>query len=306
MSNESESKESGMTVSLQKELTQTNMKCVPDGLHHIEVIYEYVQEAYPEECDNEVVCDTGWADSPEWQHKVRNALQTLKGKGRIHKTGLERGYWRVQVNLDGKALLDACCGARSIWFDKEHAETLYMDIREEEPGTIKLQPGWSVEPDIIGDYRDMVFPDESFWHIMWDIPHIMEAKSGIMLQKYGKLGHGWKEDVTRGFNECWRVLKPFGTLVFKWCDLSISTSEMLAQFPEKPLHGTRTKKSVNEHGTYWILFFKLPPEMEMYQELWTAIFQSMALLADGCEDSLERAMSTIRSTMLDLQQKMLE
>lgn len=245
-------------TSLQKTLTQTNMKCVPDGIHHIEVIYDYVQEAFPEVCDGEI-CTTGWSDSLEWQHKVRNALQTLKGKGRVHKTGLDKGYWRIQVNLNGKTLLDACCGARSIWFDKRHSDCIYMDIREELPGTIALQPGWSVEPDIIGDYRDMVFKDETFHHVMWDIPHILEARGGIMLQKYGKLGHGWKNDVRRGFDEIWRVLKPHGTLVFKWCDLHISVSEMLRQFPETPLHGTRTKKSVSaEHGTYWIFFIKIP------------------------------------------------
>jgi hypothetical protein len=245
-------------TSLQQVLTQTNMKCVPDGLHHIEVIYEYVQEAFPEECSDEVVCDTGWADSPEWQHKVRNALQTLKGKGRVHKTGIEKGYWRIQVHLDGKVLADLCCGSRSIWFDKEHPDAIYMDIREEEPGSIALQPNWSVKPDLIGDYRDMVFPDEHFHLLVWDIPHILEAKGGIMLKKYGKLGYGWKDDVRRGFNECWRILQPYGVLLFKYADISIRVNEMLAQFPETPIVGTRTKKSVNEGGTYWFAFIKLP------------------------------------------------
>ncbi len=233
------------------------MKCVPDGLHHIEVIYEYVQERYPELCDDEV-CTSGWNDSPEWQHKVRSALSTLKGKGRIHKTGLDRGYWRVQVHLDGKILADLCCGSRSIWFDKEHPNAIYMDIREEEPGTLILQPNWSVKPDIIGDYRDMVFPDEHFHLLVWDIPHILEAKGGIMLKKYGKLGYEWKDDVKRGFNECWRILKPFGVLLFKYADLSISVSEMLKQFPVQPIVGTRTKKSVSEKGTYWFAFMKIP------------------------------------------------
>ena len=68
------------------------MKCVPDGLHHLEVIYDFVQEAYPQECLDAEICTTGWTDAPEWKHKVRNALQTLKGKGRIHKTGLDKGY----------------------------------------------------------------------------------------------------------------------------------------------------------------------------------------------------------------------
>ncbi len=263
-----------MQTSLQRKLTQTNFKCVPDGVHKVTVIYQYVQEAYPEMCDDEEQCTTGWVSIPEWQHMVRNALQSSKGKGRVHKTGLKRGYWRIQVNLDDKVIADVCCGARSIWWDKEHPAAVYMDIREEEPGSIELQPNWSVKPDLIGDYRDMVFEDETFVHIMWDLPHILEAKSGIMLKKYGKLGYEWRENTLRGFEEIWRCLKVYGTLALKWCDLSISTSEMLGLFPKKylrgieivpQLHGTRTKKSVSEHGTYWILFLKFPENDDEYR-----------------------------------------
>ena len=248
-----------MVMTLQRKLTETNMKCVPDGVHHIEAIYEFVHEAH-EELIDDAVCTTGWKESPEWQHKVRNALQTLKGKGRVHKTGLERGYWRIQVHLNGKVLADLCCGARSIWWDKNHPDCIYMDIREEEPGTIELQPNWSVKPDVIGDYRDMFFDDETFHLIVWDTPHILEAKGGIMLMKYGKLGYGWKDDMRRGFNEIWRVLKPHGVLLFKYNDLSIPVPAMLECFPVQPLVGTRTKKSVsgNGEGTFWFAFIKLP------------------------------------------------
>ena len=79
-----------------------------------------------------------------------------------------------------------------------------------------------------------------------------------MLQKYGKLGSTWQEDVQKGFAECWRILQPYGVLLFKYADLDISTTKMLAQFPETPIVGTRTKKSVNEGGTYWFAFIKLP------------------------------------------------
>ena len=248
-----------MVMTLQRKLTDTNMKCVPEGVHHIDAIYEFVQESH-EDLIGDEVCTTGWKEAPEWMHKVRNALQSLKGKGRVHKTGLDRGYWRIEINLNGRTLADLCCGHRSIWFDKQHPDCIYMDIREEEPGTIELQPNWSVKPDIIGDYRDMFFEDETFHLIVWDIPHILEAKGGIMLKKYGKLGYGWKDDCRRGFNEVMRVLKPHGVLLFKYNDLSISVPEMLNCFPVQPLVGTRTKKSVSGRGTgtYWFAFIKLP------------------------------------------------
>lgn len=236
------------------------MVCVPDGIHHIDAIYGFVEEYHKDLIDEDEVCTTGWNDSPEWKHKVRNALQTLKGKGRVHKTGLEKGFWRIQVHLNGKVLADLCSGHRSIWWDKEHPDCIYMDIREEEPGTIKLQPNWCVKPDVIGDYRDMFFLDETFHLIVWDIPHILEATSGIMLKKYGKLGSQWRKDCTDGFKEVWRVLKPHGVLLFKYNDLSIAIPEMLSCFFETPLVGTRTKKSVGNDGTgtYWFAFIKLP------------------------------------------------
>ena len=33
-----------MEMTLQRKLTETNMKCVPDGVHHIDEIYKYVEE----------------------------------------------------------------------------------------------------------------------------------------------------------------------------------------------------------------------------------------------------------------------
>lgn len=29
-----------------------------------------------------------------------------------------------------KKILDACCGSRMFWFDKENPDTIYMDCRE--------------------------------------------------------------------------------------------------------------------------------------------------------------------------------
>ena len=51
-----------MVMTLQRKLTETNMKCVPDGVHHIEAIYEFVHEAH-EELIDDAVCTTGWKES---------------------------------------------------------------------------------------------------------------------------------------------------------------------------------------------------------------------------------------------------
>lgn len=34
------------------------------------------------------------------------------------------------MELEGKKILDATCGSRMMWFDKEHPETIYTDKRK--------------------------------------------------------------------------------------------------------------------------------------------------------------------------------
>tara|TARA_R100000654_G_scaffold33685_1_gene58891 strand:+ start:746 stop:1237 length:492 start_codon:yes stop_codon:yes gene_type:complete len=153
-----------------------------------------------------------------------------------------------------KEVLDACCGGRHWWFNKEDPDMFGLDIRSVEKGSIELQPNWSVEPDLVGSYCNMPFNDESFSLILWDIPHKLKQDKGIITKKYGFLGENWREDTKQGFEECWRVLAQRGTLVFKWSDLDVKVSEMLNLFHTKPKAGTITKKGVN--NTYFLIFYK--------------------------------------------------
>lgn len=163
-------------------------------------------------------------------------------------------------------ILDACCGSRMFWFDKEHAEVTYMDIREEkfEIHNKKVK----VQPSIIGDFRDMPFEDNSFDHVVFDPPHLKWAgPNSIMRAQYGQLNIStWKDDIRKGFDECIRVLKPTGTLVFKWSDAQINVSELLKLIPYKPLYG-------NQRGiTHWMVFIKQEAEYEKPHEEQTALF----------------------------------
>lgn len=61
-----------------------------------------------------------------------------------------------------KRILDATCGSRMIWFDKQNKDVLYMDNREL---TTTLCDGrmLNINPDVVADFRDMPFPDNTFY-----------------------------------------------------------------------------------------------------------------------------------------------
>ncbi|MDR4315008.1 class I SAM-dependent methyltransferase [Niallia circulans] len=147
-------------------------------------------------------------------------------------------------------ILDACCGSRMFWFDKENEDTIFMDKRELET---ELCDGRKliVKPDVVGDFRNMPFDDDSFYLVVFDPPHLLKAgEDSWLAKKYGKLNQDWPKDIAAGFNECMRVLKPNGTLIFKWNEDQIKLSEVLKCFDQKPLFGNKRSK------THWLVFMK--------------------------------------------------
>jgi SAM-dependent methyltransferase len=159
-------------------------------------------------------------------------------------------------------ILDACCGSRKFWFDHEDGRSIYMDRREDEyivdrgtPGTKGRAPV-IVKPQVMADFTAMPFPDETFWHVVFDPPHYTEksmSTTSKLAHTYGMLVAGWEEMLTAGFKECFRVLKPGGTLVFKWCSTEIPLTKVLSLTPHKPLYGHRTGK---KQATHWVTFWK--------------------------------------------------
>jgi SAM-dependent methyltransferase len=158
-------------------------------------------------------------------------------------------------------VLDACCGPRMMWFDREDPRTLFIDKAprtcERDLGTPKTKGRRPVvvAPDQVADFTAMPFPDESFQLVVFDPPHISEkhTKGGIMADTYGLLRSDWKEQLRVGFAECFRVLKPSGVLVFKWADTSYRLPVVLMLTPKKPLFGNRSGKH-----THWCVFMKDP------------------------------------------------
>lgn len=157
------------------------------------------------------------------------------------------------------SVLDACCGSRMFWFDRNDPRAVFVDKRREshELSDVSSRGGKRtliVNPDIVADFTSLPFSDGVFALVSFDPPHFLRngAKGWIGL-KYGTLTGSWREVLAKGFSECFRVLKSEGVLVFKWNEDDIPVSQVLALTPEKPLFGNRCGKTAKSH---WIVFMK--------------------------------------------------
>ena len=158
-----------------------------------------------------------------------------------------------------KRVLDACCGSRMFWFDRDDDRAVFVDNRREHHELKdKSSAGGSrelvIDPDYVADFTDLPFPDNSFALVVFDPPHFKRngEKSWVGL-KYGTLSDGWTEMLRAGFKECFRVLQPQGVLIFKWCATEIPLSRILSLTPERPLFG---HKSGKQQLTHWVCFMK--------------------------------------------------
>ena len=149
-----------------------------------------------------------------------------------------------------KPILDACCGSRMFWFDKNNPAVVFMDNRELDD---VLCDGRKliIKPDVVGDFRSIPFPDKSFKLVIFDPPHLISAgENSWLAKKYGVLKATWRQDIKQGFDECMRVLDEYGVLVFKWNEEQITIKEIMQTIGEKPLFGNRRSK------THWMVFMK--------------------------------------------------
>lgn len=149
-----------------------------------------------------------------------------------------------------KKILDVCCGSKMFWFDKNRDDTLYMDYRELEDVLCdgrKLE----IKPDLVADFRNIPFQDNSFKLVVFDPPHLLRVgENSWLAKKYGRLSENWKEDIRQGFKECFRVLEPYGVLIFKWNEEQIKLSEILKLTDRVALIGNKRAK------THWLVFIK--------------------------------------------------
>lgn len=170
-----------------------------------------------------------------------------------------------------KEILDACCGGKMFYFDKQDERVLFQDIRDCET-TLCDGRHFEVKPDVQADFTNMPYPNETFRMVVFDPPHLLRnvgkskfadiygslnpkaRPTGYQHIKYGSLpNQNWRDLLKRGFAECFRVLKHGGFLIFKWNETDIKVTEVLKLTPEKPIFGHISGKRANTH---WICFMK--------------------------------------------------
>ena len=155
-----------------------------------------------------------------------------------------------------KYILDVCCGPRMMWFDKHHKNTIYLDQRIEHKGFLPDRLNREVVPDIVADFRCLPFKDNSFKLVVMDPPHIHSSGPMFrMTMTFGKLEKDtWGADIRKGVEECFRVLEPFGILIFKWNETQIKREAVLNAIGKQPLFGHPVLSKV---PTHWFCFMKI-------------------------------------------------
>lgn len=142
------------------------------------------------------------------------------------------------------------------WFDKADPSAVFVDKRREEliADSIEGRRLIRIDPDLVADFKDLPFPDETFSLVVFDPPHLTRnGKQSWMAKKYGTLSGDWREELRAGFGECFRVLRPQGTLIFKWNETDVTLGEILKLTNYIPLFGHRSGK---QQRTHWVCFIK--------------------------------------------------
>ncbi|WP_336621740.1 class I SAM-dependent methyltransferase [Yersinia rohdei] len=152
-----------------------------------------------------------------------------------------------------KSILDMCCGSRMFWFDRADPRAVFVDIRSESY-TLCDGRNLDIRPDIVADFRQLPFADNTFQIVVFDPPHLTHCgPEGWQGKKYGILSKSWKDDLTKGFAEAFRVLRAGGVLIFKWNEVHIPTRDIIKLSPVPPMFGHPSGKRAN---TNWVCFQK--------------------------------------------------
>ena len=85
-------------------------------------------------------------------------------------------------------VLDVCCGPKMMWFDKHDRRAIFGDIRAQES---LCSDGRVVRvcPDAEWDFRALPVADETFWHIVFDPPHLNRLGAVVRRPRRSQVVH---------------------------------------------------------------------------------------------------------------------
>jgi SAM-dependent methyltransferase len=92
-----------------------------------------------------------------------------------------------------------------------------------------------------------------------DIYHRRINNNSSFQNNFGNLDpNNWQRDLRLGLKECFRVLKQYGVLIFKWNTHDAKINRILPLLPTEPLFMNKITK-INTHNseTIWFCFIKI-------------------------------------------------
>ena len=167
-------------------------------------------------------------------------------------------------------ILDATCGFKGIWYQKNHPFVTFLDIRQGHTQNTKRMKfknrrHFKLNPNVIADFKFLPFVDDCFDMVIFDPPHYIvntKKEKSILELRYGYFYESeYKSQLKHAFSELFRVLKYKGIFIFKWCEIHKKLDEILPLIPYTPLFGSRVGQKNNTH---WIVFIKHRLEKDLF------------------------------------------
>lgn len=156
-------------------------------------------------------------------------------------------------------ILDISAGRRGVWFDKNHRDAVYVDIRPE------------VEPTLVADSRKLPADmEQSFDLILFDPPHKNNGANGKMTYNYGHWTHAQIQEIVIGCaREGFRVAKPDGLMAFKWNDHGLKLDTALSWLAPwwEPLFGHGVSgQHRHKSMTSWVMLRRREMETQFFTD----------------------------------------
>ena len=164
-------------------------------------------------------------------------------------------------------ILDATAGSRGIWYQKNLPFVIFMDKRKGKFVSYfspKRKRYYDVNPDVVATWDNMPFEKETFDMVLFDPPHIVKNPSDKKCRmeiQYSSLDKStWKQTLKIAFKELFKVLKPEGFLILKWCETDIKIMEVIKLSPYKPMFSNMSlEHNPCSRDNYMVVFCKYNP-----------------------------------------------